>query len=64
MSEPTVLTFTLTYAATLGVAALMFLDQVIAFTAILGSGGSCWPAHLWSKGNNAASAWFLKLAAP
>ena len=40
MSEPTVLTFTLTYAATLGVAALMFLDQVIAFTAILALAGA------------------------
>ena len=40
MSEPTVLTFTLTYAATLGGAALMFLDQVIAFTAILALAGA------------------------
>lgn len=40
MNEPTILTFTLTYAATLGVAALMFLGQVIAFTALLALAGA------------------------
>ena len=40
MNEPSILTFTLTYAATLGVAALMFLGQVIAFTAILALAGT------------------------
>jgi hypothetical protein len=35
MNESSILTFTLTYAATLGVAALMFLGQAIAFTAML-----------------------------
>lgn len=40
MNEPSTLTFTLTYAATLGVAALMFLGQVIAFTALLALAGT------------------------
>jgi len=35
MNEPSTLNFTLTYAATLGVAALIFLAQVIALTATL-----------------------------
>ena len=35
MIESSTLTFTLTYAATLGVAAAMFLGQIIAFTAML-----------------------------
>lgn len=39
MNEPSTLTFTLTYAATLGVAAIMFLGQVIAYTAMLAVAG-------------------------
>ena len=40
MNESSILTFTLTYAATLVVAALMFLGQVIAFTAMLALAGT------------------------
>ena len=40
MNEPSTLTFTLTYAATLGVAAVMFLVQIIAFTAMLALAGT------------------------
>lgn len=40
MNEPSTLTFTLTYAATLGVAALMFLGQMIAFSAVLALAGT------------------------
>lgn len=40
MNEPSILTFTLTYAATLAVAALMFLGQVIAFTVMLALAGT------------------------
>jgi hypothetical protein len=40
MTETSTLTFTLTYAATLGVAAIMFLGQVIAFTAMLATAGA------------------------
>jgi hypothetical protein len=40
MNEPSTLTFTLTYAATLGVAAVMFLGQVIAFAAMLALAGT------------------------
>jgi hypothetical protein len=35
VSEPSTLSFALTYAGTLGVAALIFLSQLIAFTALL-----------------------------
>jgi hypothetical protein len=40
MNEPSTLTFTLTYAATLGVAAVMFLGQIIAFIAVLALAGA------------------------
>lgn len=40
MNEPSTLTFTLTYAATLGVAALMFLGQLFALTAMLALAGA------------------------
>lgn len=40
MNEPSTLTFTLTYAATLGVAAVMFLGQIFAFTAVLALAGA------------------------
>lgn len=40
MNEPSTLTFSLTYAATIGVAALMFLGHIIAFTAILALAGT------------------------
>ena len=35
MSEPSTLSFTLTYAATLGVALLFFLAQIIAVSVLL-----------------------------
>lgn len=35
MNEPTGLSFALTYVGTLGVAALMFLSQLVAFVALL-----------------------------
>lgn len=39
MNELSTLTFVLAYAATLGVAAVMFLAQIIAFTAVLSLAG-------------------------
>lgn len=39
MSEPSTLSFTLTYVATLGVALLMFVAQVIAVSALLALAG-------------------------
>ena len=39
MNELSTLTFVLTYAATLGVAAVMFLAQIVAFTAVLSLAG-------------------------
>lgn len=39
MSEPSTLSFTLTYAATLGVALLFFLAQIIAMSALLALAG-------------------------
>ncbi|MGO4806122.1 hypothetical protein AB4089_13420 [Arthrobacter sp. 2MCAF15] len=39
MSEPSTLSFTLTYAATLGVALLFFLAQVIAMSVLLALAG-------------------------
>jgi hypothetical protein len=35
VNDPSTLSFALTYAGTLGVAALIFLSQLIAFTALL-----------------------------
>jgi hypothetical protein len=35
MNDPSSLSFALTYVGTLGVAALMFLSQLVAFTALL-----------------------------
>ncbi|WP_185982271.1 hypothetical protein [Arthrobacter sp. KBS0703] len=50
MNDPSTLGFALTYAGTLGVAALMFLAQVIAFTGLLVLAGTtsllAWIGHV------------------